>query len=303
MQETGVEAESVNIKQSRVDRLTGYDLLALGAPTQYFTASKPLKIFLEQLKGLDLKGRRGFAFDTRLDSRLSGSAAKFIEKRLQELGIDIIRPRASALVVCEKGAKPEDTMLKDGMEDLFESIGKELGTLDKDATGESGMTERQHLGWAEKEASRDRMTLSERGGEIATVIGIILVALFFYAHQAWSTGFFTSAFASTEAFLLYGSILTGMAGSVARLVTGRRNISRLLELATSIFWIVSWLFYVFPFNFAHFADMVPKFLRFLVSWITNDIARIPFALGILGGVAFIPVNVILYLMVRRLLRR
>jgi hypothetical protein len=162
----------------------------------------------------------------------------------------------------------------------------------------------QHLSWAQKEASRDRMTLSKRGGEIAAVIGIILVALFFYAHQAWSTGFFTSAFASTEAFFLYGSILTGMAGPVARLVTGRRNISRLPELATSIFWIVGsvWLFNVFPFNFAHFADVVAEFLRFLVSWITNDIARILFVLGILGGVAFIPVNVIIYLRVRRLLR-
>jgi flavorubredoxin len=133
LHKSGVEAESVNIKQAQVDRLAGYDLLALGAPTQYFTASKPLKAFLEQLKGVNLKGKRGFAFDTRLDSRLSGSAAKFIEKRLQELGIDIIRQRASALVVCEKGAKPEDTILKEGMEDLFESIGRELGTLLKKA--------------------------------------------------------------------------------------------------------------------------------------------------------------------------
>ncbi|AFU58948.1 hypothetical protein Ngar_c20160 [Candidatus Nitrososphaera gargensis Ga9.2] len=149
------------------------------------------------------------------------------------------------------------------------------------------------------------MTLSERGGEIAAIIGIILVAFFFYTHQAWCTGFFTSASASTEAFLLYGSILTGMAEPVARLATGRRNISRLPELATSIFWIVSsvWLFYVFPFNFAHFADVVPEFLRFLVSWITNDIARILFILGILGGVAFISVNVMLYLKVRRLLHQ
>jgi flavorubredoxin len=129
LKETGVEAESVNIKEAHIERLTGYDLLALGAPTQYFTASKPLKAFLEQLKGLDLKGRRGFAFDTKLDSRLSGSAGKFIEKRLQELGIEIIRPRASALVTCEKGDRPENTMLKEGMEELFQSIGRELGSL------------------------------------------------------------------------------------------------------------------------------------------------------------------------------
>lgn len=129
LQESGVEAESVNIKEAQTDALAGYDLLALGAPTQYFTASKPLKAFLERLKGIELKGKKGFAFDTRLDSRLSGSAAKFIEKRLQELGFIIIRPRASALVMCEKGARPEETILKEGMEERFESIGKELGAL------------------------------------------------------------------------------------------------------------------------------------------------------------------------------
>jgi flavorubredoxin len=126
-----VQAECVNIKAVRIDRLVEYDLLALGAPTQYFTASKPLKEFLEGLKGLDLKGRRGFAFDTKLGSPLSGSAAKFIEKKLQEFGLDIIRPRASAIVIGqkEKGAKIGEVTLKEGMEDLFKQLGKELGAL------------------------------------------------------------------------------------------------------------------------------------------------------------------------------
>lgn len=130
LQEAEVQAESVNIKAARIDRLAEYDLLALGAPTQYFTASKPLKEFLERLKGLDLKGRRGFAFDTKLESRLSGSAAKFIEKELQELGLDIVRPRSSAIVTGQKkGDKVGQAVLKDGMEELFEQIGKEIGAL------------------------------------------------------------------------------------------------------------------------------------------------------------------------------
>jgi hypothetical protein len=167
------------------------------------------------------------------------------------------------------------------------------------------MTEgHQHFGWAQKEAKRDHMSLSERGGEIAALIGTILVALFFYAHQAWATGFFTSAFGPTEVLFLYGSIFAGMAGPIARLVTGRRNISRPSELAASVFWIVSslWLFNVFPFNFTHFADVIPGFLQFLVKWITNDIARVVFALGIAGGVVFTVVNAGLYLLVRDILR-
>lgn len=131
LQETGIEAKPVNIKEAKADRLAEYDLLILGAPTQYFTASKPLKEFLEQLKGQDLKGKRGFAFDTKLESCFSGSAAKFIEKKLEELGLDIIRPRSSAIVVGQKGKTDRvgEAVLKEGMEDLFKSIGKELGEV------------------------------------------------------------------------------------------------------------------------------------------------------------------------------
>ena len=131
LQKTGIRAESANIKAANVAELARYDLLALGAPTQYFTASKPLKKFLEQLKDLDLKGKHGFAFDTKLDSRLSGSAAKFIEKKLAELGVDIILPHASAIVMSEKKKTDRvgEAILREGMEDLFESIGKEIGTF------------------------------------------------------------------------------------------------------------------------------------------------------------------------------
>jgi flavorubredoxin len=139
LQHVGVEAQAVNIKAASVDGLAGYDLLALGAPTQYFTASKPLKEFMARLEGVDLKGKRGFAFDTKLESRFSGSAAKFIEKKLAERGLYIIRPRASAIVVGQKAktAQVGEATLKEGMEALFESIGKELGTLLQKAVKES----------------------------------------------------------------------------------------------------------------------------------------------------------------------
>jgi flavorubredoxin len=135
LQRAGVDSESIAIRAVSPDRLSGYDLLVVGAPTQYFTASKPMKEFLGKLEKLDLKGKAAFAFDTKLGSRLSGSAAKFIEKKLEEIGLEILKPRSSAIVVgCETGGKKErqDTggvVLKEGMEELFESVGKELGML------------------------------------------------------------------------------------------------------------------------------------------------------------------------------
>jgi hypothetical protein len=167
------------------------------------------------------------------------------------------------------------------------------------------VTEHQKFSRAEKEAQRDHMKLSERGGEIIGIIAIVLIALFFYAHQAWSTGFFTSSFGPTEAFLLYGSILVGMTGPITRLATGRRNVARPPEMLASMFWIASsaWLLTVFPFNFAHLGDVLPAdFLRFLVGWITNDFGRAIFIIGILGGIVSIAFNAMLYIRVRRLLR-
>lgn len=164
--------------------------------------------------------------------------------------------------------------------------------------------EQHSFSWVEKQALKDNMKNSERGGEIVAVIVIGLVALFFYAHHTEETGFLTSSFGAIEAFLLYGTILIGMAGPVSRLLTGKRNKSRPPELIASVFWIVAsvwFLMVVFPFDFAHFADVVPDFLAFLVSWITNDIARVLIAIGMVGGIVSIGINTMLYIKVRALL--
>lgn len=77
--------------------------------------------------------------------------------------------------------------------------------------------------WIEKKALEDNMKNSERGGEIIGIVVTGLVALFFYAHQTQATGFFTTSFGGTEALLLYGTILIGMAGPMVRLLSGKRN--------------------------------------------------------------------------------
>jgi len=87
-----------------------------------------MKDFLEKLQEVQgLKGKYGFAFDTKFRSRLAGSGARFIEKTLTELGMKIIRPRQFAIV--EKTEGP----LEEGEERAFERIGFEIGSrLTKD---------------------------------------------------------------------------------------------------------------------------------------------------------------------------
>ena len=144
LRHAGIESECVNIMMARADKLAEYDLLAFGAPTQYLSASKPMKEFLSRLKTVNLKGKLGFAFDTKLSSIMSGSAAKVIEKKLKDMGLEIIKPHTSAIVIGRKEKKDQakvgDAVLKEGMEELFEKVGNELGQLLQQSTRKAGET-------------------------------------------------------------------------------------------------------------------------------------------------------------------
>lgn len=128
LKDARVEAYEVNLHKVSVNELTAYDILVFGAPTQYFTASRSLKEFLERISSVNLKGKLAFAFDTKLDSRLSGSAAKYIEKELIKQGFQIIAPRESAIVtsVKDKGSTA-GAKLREGVEEHFREIGRRLG--------------------------------------------------------------------------------------------------------------------------------------------------------------------------------
>jgi len=124
----GVESVCVNVKNVPVESLKQYDLICVGGPTEAFTASKAIKEFLVKLKGIELSGKYAFAFDTKLDSRFSGSAAKFIEKELSNLNIRIVAPHDSGVVFSlkERGAIT-GARLKEGDEKRFEQVGLQVG--------------------------------------------------------------------------------------------------------------------------------------------------------------------------------
>ena len=130
LQQAGLQTVCVNARDVAIDSLNQYDLICVGAPTEAFSAPKPMKEFLGKLKNNDLSGKFGFAFDTKLDWRLSGSAAKFIEKELNNLGLQVVAPRESAIVFTlkERGATA-GAKLKEGEEKRFQQIGHKVGTI------------------------------------------------------------------------------------------------------------------------------------------------------------------------------
>lgn len=121
----GLTVECRYIDDVSVESLGRYDLLAIGGPTEIMSASKPMKEFLAKLPTIVLPGKRGFAFDTRLEGRMSGSAGKFIERSLERLGVKIVRPHASALV---RGMNKEERALhgNEGAPDWVRKLDKSI---------------------------------------------------------------------------------------------------------------------------------------------------------------------------------
>ena len=107
--------------------------------------------------------------------------------------------------------------------------------------------------------------------------GSVFMVLYLAAHQIWSTGFFTAKFGTIEMFTLYGSWIAWIITSGLEGILGQRLLSRLFDAFGGIIFITvatAWLLVVFPFDFTYFANVLPHFLRFLVQWISNDIARL-----------------------------
>ena len=155
---------------------------------------------------------------------------------------------------------------------------------------------------AEVEAKKDTFPTSERIASIVGFVIVFLVILYFVAHQTGSTGFFSSKFSTLEMLLFYGALLFGGFCTVLGPVRVRhRNLIRLGDMFYNITVAIAaiWLFVVFPFDFAHLADVLPSFLRFLLQWISNDIALVLMVLAIIVAPVMATYYAIMYMFVRR----
>jgi flavodoxin len=121
----GVEVDVVKVGAVKFDVLAEVDLLCVGGPVHGWSASKPVKEFLERLKSVKgLSGKKAFAFDTKMSkSRLAGSAGGKIERKLKDLGFTIARPSESAVVRGREGP------LEEGAEGTFKQKGAELAKM------------------------------------------------------------------------------------------------------------------------------------------------------------------------------
>ncbi len=123
----GVEAECLRVDAVDAKQLARYDLVAAGGPTHKAGVSKPMKRLLDDLRTVDLRGKKGFCFDTRVESRFNAfdmnSAGKRIERRMKRMRVEMLKPKASAIVEGREGP------LEDGALERFQEMGAELARL------------------------------------------------------------------------------------------------------------------------------------------------------------------------------
>ena len=151
------------------------------------------------------------------------------------------------------------------------------------------------------EAKKDFMTFSERIGNAVSVVCIIIVTLYLVAHQMGSTGFFTSEFTLAAMFLLYTPLAYGLFENIVRFFIASRNTGRIFDvIGAGIFVIVfALLLIIFPFDFTYFADVLPDSLRFLLQWISNNVAVVIMVLGLIVAPIMAVYQLILYNFVKR----
>jgi flavodoxin len=110
LKEMGIEVDSLYVKDVNVSTVKNYDCVIAGAPTMAFRVSSEMKRFLDGLPREVFSGKLAAAFDTQMQSRLSGSAAKGIEGKLKDLGFKLI----TAPLIAYVEGKGNEWRLKEG---------------------------------------------------------------------------------------------------------------------------------------------------------------------------------------------
>jgi len=127
MAESGLAVDLLRVGDFEPGILTEYDLICVGGPTHIARISKPMKAFFSELQSVNLRGKKGFCFGTRMDSRMNvfdiNGSAKKIEGKLKRKGVRMLIPAVNVIVEGREGP------LVTGTEKRFIDLGVELGDM------------------------------------------------------------------------------------------------------------------------------------------------------------------------------
>ena len=127
LQQAGLSVDVLKIGEFNHSNIQNYDLICLGGPTHIARISENMRLFLQEIKSVNLRGKRGFCFGTRMDSRMNvfdiNGSAKKIERKLKKKGVKMMKASVNVLVEGREGP------LAEGSVELFTELGYELGGL------------------------------------------------------------------------------------------------------------------------------------------------------------------------------
>jgi flavodoxin len=127
LQEAGLSVDLLRIGEFSHSTIQNYDLVCLGGPTHIARISENMKAFFTDIKSVDLRGKLGFCFGTRLDSRMNifdiNGSAKKIQGKLKKKGVKMVKDAENVLVAGREGP------LVAGSEESFTELGLELGGM------------------------------------------------------------------------------------------------------------------------------------------------------------------------------
>lgn len=148
----------------------------------------------------------------------------------------------------------------------------------------------------EKSAKSDVLKKSDRFGQVAGIIGVVIVSIFFAYHLALPTGFFTSSFGAIGAFFFFVPAIYGMVPQFIRLYTGRKSLARQFDIFGMTLVLIAVIYFLatFPFDFSHLADPLPRSIEWILSWISDDLVKALMVLGVIGMLVAIPIQTIIW---------
>jgi len=124
LSERGFSVDCLYVADADPANVKNYDCVLVGSPTEGFRPKKPIAEFLDRLPKGGCSGKPAAAFDTQVQSRFSGNAAKKIQSKLEQLGFRIA---AEPLVAYVEG-KQAEIHLKDGETEKTTNWAQELAT-------------------------------------------------------------------------------------------------------------------------------------------------------------------------------
>jgi len=90
LKEKGIKTENFFVANVDLADVQDSDCLLVGSPVMKFRATGRIRKFLERLSDSTLNVKLVAAFDTRLQTKFSGSAVKGIESKLNDFGFKLI---------------------------------------------------------------------------------------------------------------------------------------------------------------------------------------------------------------------